>query len=44
MHLIMGNYLMKSFFIIMSKVWLIEICHTVLHNFGDSSIKDSDIW
>ena len=44
MDLIIGNYLVKSFFIILSKKWLIAICETFLHNFGDSLIQDSDLW
>ena len=44
-NLIMGNYQVKPFFIILSKkMWLIGICHTFLYNFGDPSIKDSDVW
>ena len=41
MYLIMGNYLMKSFFVTLwKKMWLMGIHPTFLHNFGDSSIKD----
>ena len=36
MHLIMGHYLVKLFFMILSKkMWLIGICHAFLHNFVD---------
>ena len=44
LHLTIRNYLGNSFFIICQKMWLMGICCTVFHNFGDSLINDMGVW